>query len=77
VPCTEASTLAARGASDAAAAGHYMQHSAGSCTPPVHSSHNRNMPAARHVTRGVRVGLLGFAVFARWPRASESVSACR
>jgi hypothetical protein len=75
VPCKEASTLAARGASDAAT-DHYMQHSAGSCNPPDHSSHNRNKLAARHVTRGVQVGLLGFAVFAPWPRASESVSAC-
>jgi hypothetical protein len=65
VPCREASTLAARGASDAAATDHYMQHSASNCTPPAHSSHNRDIAAARHVTRDVQVGLLGFAVFAR------------
>ena len=77
MPCKEASTLAARDASHAATAGHYMQDSAGSCNPPAHSSHNRYMAAAMHATEGVQVGLLGFAVFARWPRASDSVSACR
>ena len=68
VPCKKGSPLgiAARRAWDHTATADYIKPHSAHSTPPTHSSHSPpNTDTARHVARGVRVGLLRFVVWYR------------